>query len=366
MPPTAERPPTAEPPPPAAAGLRRFAIPLVAIVTAGGLLAFTNARWDLWTSDRAWQRTDDAYVRADVSTLSARISGNVLKVLVGDYQPVRAGEPLIEIDPADDRAAQQAAQAAVDAAQATLANLKNQQDLQGALIAQARARLASAQAIALEMQQEFDRQETLLKGGIVGTLQKEQQATANLAKARADVLEATAALAARQGELAVLNGQQGTLAANLAAAKADLAAATLRLGYTTVTAPFDGVASTRLVQAGDYVTPGTGLIAVVPVPDVYVVANFKETQLTRAAPGQPVEMTVDTFPGAVLRGHVERISPAAGSVFALLPPDNATGNFTKVVQRIPVRIAIDPGQPLTARLRAGMSVDVRLHVSPAG
>ena len=348
-----------------AASLRRLLIPLVAILAVGGLLVYANGRWDRWASDRPLQYTDDAYIRADVSILSARISGNVLKVLVNDYQPVKAGQPLVEIDPADYEAARDAAQAAVEGAQAALTNLQNQEELQRAVIAQAEAQLVSAQAAQVEMSEEFDRQQTLVKGGIAGTEQKLQQATANLAKAQADVRSAQAAIQAQKRQLDVLIGQEGSLRANLDAARANLKTADLKLGYTKVAAPFDGIVGTRLVQVGDYVNIGTNLIAAVPIPNVYVIANFKETQLTHVAPGQPVDITVDTFPGQTLRGTVERISPASGAVFALLPPDNATGNFTKVVQRIPVRIAIDPGQALTDRLRAGMSVEAQIHTGTA-
>ncbi|MDR6952068.1 membrane fusion protein (multidrug efflux system) [Ancylobacter sp. 3268] len=347
------------------ASLRRLLIPLAAILAVGGLLIYTNDHWGEWASDQPLQYTDDAYVRADVSTLSARISGNVLQVLVDDYQAVKAGEPLVEIDPADYQAARDGAQAAVEGAQAALTNLKNQEELQQAVINQAEAQLVSAKAAEVEMSEEFDRQQTLVKGGIAGTEQKLQQATANLAKAQADVRSAEAAIEAQKRQLDVLTGQEGTLRANLDAANANLKTADLKLGYTRVAAPFDGIVGTRLVQVGDYVNIGTNLIAAVPIPNVYVIANFKETQLTHVAPGQKVDITVDTFPGQSLRGRVERISPASGSVFALLPPDNATGNFTKVVQRIPVRIAIEPGQALTDRLRAGMSVEAKIHIDRA-
>jgi membrane fusion protein (multidrug efflux system) len=163
----------------------------------------------------------------------------------------------------------------------------------------------------------------------------------------------------------VLSGTKKQRAADIEAAKAALAAARLRLGYTKILAPFDGVVGEREVQPGDYVNIGTNLINVVPLPDVYVIANYKETQLTRVRPGQPVEMVVDSFPGERLHGRVERIAPASGSQFALLPPDNATGNFTKVVQRVPVRIALDKGQPLLERLLPGMSVETRIHTDEA-
>ncbi|MBS9477007.1 HlyD family secretion protein [Ancylobacter radicis] len=365
--PASATPPAPAPSAPASAALaslRRVVIPLIALAVVAGLLVFANVNWARWASERSTQFTDDAYVAADVSILSARIAGNVLRVLVDDYQTVKAGQPLVEIDPADYQASLAGAQASVDGAAAALANLANQEELQRALIRQAQAQLVSARAVATEMEEEFNRQQTLVDGGIAGTQQRLQQATANLAKAEADVREAEAAIEAQKRQLDVLLGQEGTLRAALDAARATLETARLKLGYTKVVAPFDGTVGARQVQVGDYVNVGTNLIAAVPIPDVYVRADFKETQLTHVVPGQKVEVTVDTFPGQTLMGHVERISPASGAVFALLPPDNATGNFTKVVQRIPVRITLDPGQPLIARLRAGMSVEARIHVEP--
>jgi membrane fusion protein (multidrug efflux system) len=170
------------------------------------------------------------------------------------------------------------------------------------------------------------------------------------------VKASAAVIAAQRHQLEVLAGTRKQRAADLLGAKATLDAAKLRLGYTKIVAPFDGVVSERQVQPGDYVNIGSSLISVVPLPDVYVIANFKETQLTRVRPGQPVDIVVDTFSAETLHGRVERISPASGSQFALLPPDNATGNFTKVVQRVPVRIQFDNGQPLLERLLPGMSV----------
>ena len=342
--------------------LRRLLIPVACIAVVGAALVFANLRWDAWAAGAPMQATDDAYIHADVSVMSARVGGNVLAVAVHDYESVKAGDPLVEIDPADYQAEVEAAEAAVAGARAALANLKNQEALQAALVSQAEAEQTSAVAIATEMQEEFDRQGTLLKGGLVGTVRQVEQATANLAKASAEVTAAGAAVVAQKRQLDVLVGQEASLRAGLDAAQANLKTARLKLSYTKVVAPFDGTVGTRLVQVGDYVNVGTNLIAVVPIPAVYVMANFKETQLTRVEPGQPVDITVDTFPGTVLRGRVERLSPASGAVFALLPPDNATGNFTKVVQRIPVRIAFEPDQPLVAKLRAGMSVEARIHV----
>ena len=343
------------------ASLRRLAIPLVAIVAVIGLLALVNGNWDQWASDASVQATDDAYIHADVSVQSARVTANVTKVLVDDFQRVRAGDELVRLDTSDYAAAVEGAEAGVAGAQAALENLGNQEALQQALIAQAQAQLNATTALQTEMSEELDRQRTLLAGGVAGTQQRLQQATANYEKSAADVKASEAAIEAQTRQMAVLVGQENTLRASLSAANATLKTARLKLGYTSITAPFDGIVGARLVQDGEYVNVGTNLIAVVPIPRVYVIANFKETQLTRMEPGQAVEVKVDTFPGQTLRGKVERLAPASGAVFALLPPDNATGNFTKVVQRIPVRIALDPDQPLVDRLRGGMSVAVRVH-----
>src|SRR6202000_65955 len=180
-------------------------------------------------------------------------------------------------------------------------------------------------------------------------------------KAQADVRASRAVIAAQRHQLEVLQGTKKQRAADLDGAKAQLSAVKLKLGYTKIVAPFDGVTGERQVQPGDYVNIGTNLINVVPLPNVYVIANYKETQLTRVRPGQPVTVTVDTFSSEKLHSRVERIAPASGTQFALLPPDNATGNFTKVVQRIPVRIQLDKGQPLLERLLPGMSVITRIH-----
>ncbi|MCV9966736.1 HlyD family secretion protein [Pararhizobium sp. BT-229] len=344
--------------------LGRFVIPLTAIGVVLTLVGATSDRWNAWQGSAAVQVTDNATVRAEMTRLSARVSGNITRVGVSDFQHVKAGDLLLEIDPEDYDAAVAQADANVAAAKAVLANLDNQKALQRGVIAQAEAQRLSALARLEETQQERERQSVLLRGR-VSTPQKVEQATSAYDTARATLTASEATIEAQRRQLDVLNGQQGVLAANLRAAEAALRAAELRLGHTRIIAPFDGVVGERHVQEGDYVNIGTQLIAVVPLPAVYVTANYKETQLTRVAPGQPVEVTVDTFPDAVLRGHVARLSPASGSTFAMLPPDNATGNFTKVVQRIPVRIEFDPGQPLVERLRPGMSVVTRIHVTGA-
>src|SRR5216683_3070582 len=305
----------------------RLAIPLFAVLAAFGFIALATLRWDAWVGSEAIQSTNDAYVRAELTRLSSRVAGEVLTV-------------------------------------AALDNLANQVELQYATIAQAEAQQVSALAQEVEAHQEQERQQSLTQTE-AGTRQKLEQATAGYARAQADVRASRALIAAQRHQIEVLSGTKKQREADLQGAKAALAAARLRLGYTKIAAPFDGVVGERQVQAGDYVNIGSNLINVVPLPDVYVMANYKETQLTRVKPGQPVEVTVDSFPSEKLTGRVERIAPASGSQFALLPPDNATGNFTKVVQRIPVRIAFDQGQKLLERLLPGMSVETRIHTDEA-
>ncbi|AJA59540.1 MULTISPECIES: HlyD family secretion protein [Bradyrhizobium] len=367
-PPAAAPPAPIAPPkptqPPASSLWSRLAIPLFAVIVALAFVALATLRFDEWVGNAVVQTTNDAYVRADLTRLASRVSGEVLTVGVTDFQRVKAGDLLIQIDPADYQAQVAQSEAAVAAAQAVLDNLSNQIELQYATIAQAQAAQLSAEALEVEARQEQDRQKSLTQTE-AGTRQRLEQAVAGYAKAQADVRASRAVIAAQQHQLEVLQGTKKQRAADVAAAKATLASAKLKLGYTRITAPFDGVVGERQVQPGDYVNIGTNLINVVPLPKVYVIANYKETQLTHVAPGQPVEITVDGFPREKLRGKVERIAPATGAQVALLPPDNATGNFTKVVQRIPVRIQFDDNQPLLARLVPGMSVVTSIDTKAA-
>nr|WP_319005028.1 HlyD family secretion protein [Acuticoccus sediminis] len=323
-------------------------------------MAIASGEWSRWVGAAAVQTTNNATIRADLTTLSARVTGTILDVPALDFARVEAGDLIVAIDPADYEIAVAAAEAGVAGAEASLANLANEIALQTAAIGEAEAGRAAAEARRVEAEKEQARQAKLL-ASTFGTPQKVEQADADLASAVAAADAAAAAVEAAKSRLAVLKGTRPTLDAALRTQRASLAAARLRLSYTTIRAPFDGVVGARRVQPGDFVAIGSALIDVVPLPDVYVIANYKETQLTHVAPGQSVEITVDSFPGTVLTGTVERISPASGAEFALLPPDNATGNFTKVVQRIPVRIALDGGQPLADRLRPGMSVVTRIN-----
>lgn len=349
---------------PASSLWSRLAIPLFAVIVALGFVALATQRFDEWVGNAVVQTTNDAYVRAELTRLASRVSGEVLTVGVTDFQRVKAGDLLIQIDPADYEAQVAQSEAAVAAAQAVFDNLANQIELQYATIAQAQAARLSAEAMEVEARQEQERQQSLTQTES-GTRQRFEQAVAGYAKAQADVRASRAVIAAQQHQLEVLQGTKKQRAADIEATKATLAGAKLKLGYTKISAPFDGVVGERQVQPGDYVNIGTNLINVVPLPKVYVIANYKETQLTHVAPGQPVEITVDSFPREKLRGKVERIAPATGAQVALLPPDNATGNFTKVVQRIPVRIQFDDNQPLLGRLVPGMSVVTSIDTKAA-
>lgn len=341
---------------------RTLGIPLLALLIVGASVFVVSTRWDLWIGQATIQTTDNAYVRAEMTRISSRVAGAVTKLSVRDFQTVKAGDLLMEIDPADYAVQVQQAEASVAGAAAALDNLKNQLALQEATIAQVVAQRGSLAARETQAGQEQDRQQALVQSNYASR-QKVESSIADYAKAKSDLLASDAAIAAQHRQLDVLNGTRKQREAELKAAEASLAAARLRLGYTRIEAPFDGVVGERQVQDGDYVTLGTSLLAVVPLPNVYVTANYKETQLTDVASGQRVTLTVDTFPGETLHGAVDRIAPASGSQFALLPPDNATGNFTKVVQRIPVRISLDPDQPILQKLRPGMSVVTSIDTS---
>jgi membrane fusion protein (multidrug efflux system) len=287
-------------------------------------IGVATLRWDAWVGGSSVQTTNDAYVRAEMTRLASRVAGEVRTVAVNDFQRVKSGDLLIGIDPADYEAQVAQAEAGVAGAKAALDNLDNQVELQYATIAQAEAQRVSAEARDVEAQQEQARQQALTQTQ-AGTRQKLEQAVADYAKAQADVRASRAVIAAQRHQLEVLAGTKKQRTADLLGAQATLAAARLRLGYTRIVAPFDGVVGERQVQQGDYVNIGSSLINIVPLPNVYVIANYKETQLTRVRPGQPVEVTIDTFPDQTLRGTVQRVSPASGSQFALLPPALCAG-----------------------------------------
>jgi membrane fusion protein (multidrug efflux system) len=384
---------------------------------AGGIVLLIAGKWNGWLGDRTAQKTDDAYLRADVTPLSTKVAGLVATVAVSDYQQVRAGDLLVRLRDDDFRAQVQQAEAGVAAAEDALIQNRRQKELQDARIvaagqairaaeadieaaeagtAAAQAAIANARsgmsAVAPEVERtalERRRQEALLAAESA-TRQKVEQATAEeqryraqltgreadlaAAKAQADSREADlerararlgstrAELDAQKSQRRVLDSDELQLHADLNSKKAALALTKVNLAYTRITAPENGVVSERNVRQGQLVSPGTQVISLVQ-KDVWVQANYKETQVRHIYPGARAEIRVDAFPGATLTGKVDQVSPASGSQFALLPPDNATGNFTKVVQRIPVKIVLDPGQPIAARLRPGLSVIATVHTN---
>ena len=387
---------------------------------SAGILLLITGNWDRWVSDRTSQNTDDAYVRADLTPLSTKVAGLVATVPVSDYQPVRPGDLLVQLRDDDFRAQVQQAEAAVLSGKDALVNNQRQKELQDARIAQAEdgirsadADIASAEAgieaakaamanaysaiDAIEADVERTRLERRRQEALFATesttrqkleqvVADEERFRAQLASRQDELKAAMAQLASRQADLArgrahlgsaksefeaqkrqraVLDSQGLLLYADLDAKKAALTLARINLGYTRITAPEGGIVSERKVRPGQLVSPGTQVISLVQ-RDVWVEANYKETQVRHIRAGDPATIRVDAFPGVVLNGKVDQVSPASGSQFALLPPDNATGNFTKIVQRVPVKIVLDSGQATVARLRPGLSVTAKVRTNGAG
>jgi membrane fusion protein (multidrug efflux system) len=330
----------------------------LALLAGAGLVALAAAGslgWTYWTVGRFEVATDDAYVQADNTTVAPKISGYLSEVLVNDNQRVKAGQVVARIDDRDFKTALDQAQADVAAAEATIAAKQAALDTQQSIIDAARATIVVDQATQTFAEQDNQRYATLAASG-AGSVQNAQSAASRIAVARASVARDTAALATAVKQVDQLKADLAQARAALGHAQAVAAQATLNLSYATIVASVDGVVGNRTLRVGQYVQAGTQLMSVVPLAETYVVANFKETQLTHVKPGQPVEIEVDMFPGFKAVGHVDSVAPASGQEFALLPPDNATGNFTKIVQRIPVKITLDPGSPLAGDLRPGMSV----------
>jgi membrane fusion protein (multidrug efflux system) len=321
------------------------------------LLAVVAIDWNVWVGSAVRQTTDDAYLQADITPLAAKSPGYVRGVPVEDFQKVKAGDLLVEIVDDDYLAQLDQTQANVETAQAAIDNIEQQKVLQQALVQQAEATIEATKADLTRYHLETVRQQSLLVTKYAGTEQLVEQAVDNEKHTEATLVLNRAQLAQQRQQLNVLDSQEKQANAALKAQQAARDLAKIALGYTRIVAPVDGMVSERQVRPGQYVSVGTQVISLVPLPNVWVVANYKETQMTRIRLGQPARVTVDTFPGIVLRGHVDSWSPASGAQFSLLPPDNATGNFTKVVQRIPVKIEIDRNEPLLGRLRPGMSVE---------
>ena len=313
--------------------------------------------WYWWHVLRFLQSTDDAYVQSDVTVISPKVEGYIKKVKVTDNQEVAEGAVLFVIDDRDFKAKVAQAEAAVAIEEASVASYDARLKLQQSMIDQAAAALASAEADLDREQQDYRRYSTLMTSDFASR-QRFEQAQADARKGEAAVARSRAALAAEQNQLAVLRSQQREEQARLQQAKANLQLAQNDLDNTVIRAPVSGIAGNRAGQVGQYVKAGTQLLSLVPLPRVYVTANFKETQLTHMQPGQLAEVSVDAYPDLTLEGRIESFAPGSGAQFSLLPPDNATGNFTKIVQRVPVRIALPSSGPLAGLLRPGLSVTV--------
>ena len=327
---------------------------------AAGIAILFMVRWDSWVGARVDQTTDDAYVKGDLTPLSAKVDGYVRKVPVNDYERVKAGELLVEIEDDDYKARVVQAEADVTGAEAAIENLKSRKGQQRAQIADAESAITATEADVERSRLEETRQRDLV-ASTYGTRQRLEQATADEKRFVATLEKGHADLEAQRRQMAVLDTQELQLRADLKAKQALLALAKITLGYTRIVAPVAGRLGERGVREGQYVHAGVQVNSVVPLDTVWVVANYKETQLTHVSIGQRASITVDTFPGATVTGYVQSVSPASGSQFSLLPPDNATGNFTKVVQRIPVKIVLDRDNPLAGRLLPGMSVIATIH-----
>jgi membrane fusion protein, multidrug efflux system len=316
-----------------------------------------------WTTGRYMVSTDDAYVGARNSTLSPKVSGYIADIAVEDNAHVKAGDVIARIDDGDYKLAAQTARDQIAVQQATIDRLGKQAAAQEAAVDQAKAQLASAKAGATRTDLELKRQQDLANRQI-NSRQAFEQAQANYEQSVAAVQSAEAAVEAAVANVDVLKAQQEEARRTLQQFQTQLAKAERDLSFTVIRAPFDGIIGNRAMQVGDYVQPTQRLASLVPLKAVYIDANFKETQLARVHPGQPVRISVDAFPGRTLEGQVASMAPASGSVFSLLPPDNATGNFTKIVQRVPVRIMIPLDVAEQSMLRPGMSVVVSVNTKP--
>ena len=371
---------------------KAWIIPSIVLLAAAGLLFGIAGHWTSWQGSRPDQATDDAYLKADMTPLSTRISGTVRRVSVGDYQNVKAGQALIELDDDDYRANLKQAEAALAGSEAALEDNQAAKKIQDAQIDVAKAGIIQAQAainaanagiasVSPERDRaltELHRQQALFDSKAATHQQleaataQEGQLSGQLEVRKADLARAEGALATSQSQLEAakrqreaLNTRDDVYKADIEAKKASIIVAQVNLAYTRIAAPTDGTVGERHALTGQLVAPGTQMIDLVQ-SDVWVQANFKETQLTNMRVGNSTDVRIDTFPNRVFHGKVDQLSPASGSQFALLPPDNATGNFTRVVQRVPVKIVLFPGQSDLDRLRPGFSAVVIVHTGKAG
>ncbi|MCE4070519.1 MULTISPECIES: HlyD family secretion protein [Pseudomonas] len=336
----------------------KLAVAAAAVLGAGAYAG----HW--WLDGRFLEKTDDAYVGGDVTVISPRVAGYIAELKVSDNQLVHAGDLLARIDDRDYRAALAKADGAVHAEEAALTNVDAQASLQDALIRQSQAEIDAAAAEEVRTRDDQHRYATLVRTNAV-SVEAAQRADASFKSARANSDKARASLLAARRQLDVIQSQRQQAQAALEQAIAARDLARLDLGYTELRAPVDGYIGNRRARVGSYVAAGTQLLAVVPAQGLWVDANFKEDQLARMQPGQAVTIEADILPGKVFHGHLDSLAPATGAQFSILPPENATGNFTKIVQRVPVRVHLDDADGRLGNLRPGLSVlvevDTRAH-----
>jgi membrane fusion protein (multidrug efflux system) len=336
---------------------KRAALLALIVITGIGVTKFT---YDWWTVGRFLESTDDAYVGGDVTVIAPKVAGFIAQLSVTDNQQVHAGDLLIKLDDRDYRAALAKADAAVAIQQATLSNLDATRHLQEAVIAQAQAGITAADAEITRTHDDQVRAKRLVDTGIEST-QEFQKVDAEYKEALAAGEKSRAALTATQRQLEVIGTQKQQAQAALNQANADLDLAKLNLSYTELRAPVDGIIGNRSAQTGAYATTGSQLISLVPSHGLWIDANFKESQLALVRPGSPATVKVDSISGKVFHGHVVSVAPATGAQFSVLPPENATGNFTKIVQRVTVRIALDDEAATLGQLHPGFSVTAKVN-----
>jgi membrane fusion protein (multidrug efflux system) len=341
---------------------RRFSLKqlvFTGLILIPGIVS-TKFACDWWTTGRFIESTDDAYVGGDVTVIAPKVSGFIAQLAVTDNQHVHAGDLLIKLDDRDYRAALAKADAAVAIQQATLANLDATRHLQESVIAQAQAEIAATDAEITRTHDDQVRAEQLVTSGVEST-QDFQKADADYKEALAAGEKTRASLTSAQRQLDVIGTQKQQAQAALAQSVADRDLAQLNLTYTELRAPIDGVVGNRSAQTGAYATTGSQLISLVPSHGLWIDANFKESQLVLVRPGSPAIVEVDSIPGTIFHGHVISVAPATGAQFSVLPPENATGNFTKIVQRVTVRIVLDDEAATLGQLRPGLSVTAKAN-----
>jgi membrane fusion protein (multidrug efflux system) len=332
------------------ATLKRSLLSVAALAAVG---VGAERGWTYWKVGRFHQSTDNAYLRADYTTVAPRLSGYIVEVLVHDNEPVMAGQVLARLDDRDYKAALDQATAEVEMADAALGNLDAQIAQHNTVLDQQRADIAAGKATLDFAKSDNQRYDDLKKSGY-GSTQRAQQAATALREREAQLRKSRAGLASAERRMDVLASERLHAVAQRDRSLAARRQAELNLSYAAIAAPVGGTVGARSLRVGQYVQAGTALMAVVPLDTIYVVANYKETQLAAVRPGQHATVEIDTFPGVPLKGHVDSVAPASGQEFSLLPAENATGNFIRIVQRVPVRIELDDDS-LMGQLRPGMS-----------